>query len=32
MLRYITNTPKYFDASAPSSWGFDIMFAEVTKY
>jgi len=31
-LNYITNTPTYFGASAPSSGRFDIVFAEVIKY
>jgi len=32
ILNYITNVPTCFDASAPPSGSFDIVFAEVIKY
>jgi hypothetical protein len=31
ILIYITNAPTCFGASAPSSWSFDIAFAEGIK-
>jgi len=32
ILDYITNAPKCFGASAPSSGNFDIVFAKVIEY